>query len=120
MDTEKKKRVLKIAFLLNGFLFLLGGVGLVQDGKWGMAVLQFLAAAFNIMMVLPLFKESVKTRLNVLILGMNVMVTASIAWDYHLSGANYIQYAWLTAAVMSLLALFVYLKKKKPPNPKDN
>jgi hypothetical protein len=44
---------------------------------------------------------------------MNIIVCFSIAIDNMLADKNYIQYAWLAAAIMSLFALIMHYRKKK-------
>ncbi|MBX2841590.1 MAG: hypothetical protein KTR26_07445 [Flammeovirgaceae bacterium] len=44
---------------------------------------------------------------------MNIIVATSVSLDYYLSGKMYIQYAWVLAAVFSLVALIVEFRKRK-------
>ena len=113
---NKKNKLNTIAFSLNGLLFLMGGILLIDDGKLIFAVIQILAAILNIIMALQIKnKKNIKT-LNFILLAMNVIVCISIAIDNILVGKSYIQYVWMIAAIISLVALILQLRKKSLPN----
>lgn len=108
---SRKKRLINFVFSLNGFLFLLGGTGLINDGKLTIGIFQIIAGLINIAMLSSSMKGQVKRFFSGLILFMNVVVAGSIAYDYQTTGAHYIQYAWLVAAIFSLVAFVIYIKQ---------
>jgi len=48
MNPKLKAKIFRFSFLLNAFIFFIGGLGLVEDGKTGLAMLQFVTAVFNV------------------------------------------------------------------------
>ncbi len=111
MDNKRKERLTKIAFFFNGFLFLMGGIGLIGEDKIAFGSIQILAGIINLAMLIRFKNETLKDRLNWLILLMNVIVALSVALDYHWAGKQYIQYAWVLAAVMSVVAMVVQWRR---------
>ncbi len=110
----RKEKLTRAAFLLNGFLFLMGGVDLVQNEKIVFAAIQLIASLLNFGVLAGFKNEKIKKNLNTLILLMNVVVSLSVGIDYHLSGKSFIQYAWYLAALVSIIALVVQLRKSQP------
>lgn len=110
MNSKRKNKFSKIAFLLNGLLFLIAGIGLIKDSKLTLGILQLFAAMINLAMILNFKNEKIKRMLDYAILMMNIVVSLSIAVDYMLVGKSFIQYAWIIAAFVSLIAL---IKKRK-------
>ena len=104
-------KLTRIAFALNGSLFLLGGILLLGDSKYAFAIIQLLAAVLNIAMLLKIRSTKTVNKLNYAILIMNVIVCLSIATDSFMSGKSYIQYAWILAAIVSFVALLIQRKK---------
>jgi hypothetical protein len=110
---NKKNRFTKLAFSINGLLFLMGGISLINDGKSILGVIQLLASIFNITMILKIRNKSSIEKLNYIILAMNIVVCLSIAIDNILAGKLYIQFVWIIAAIVSLVALILQIKRKK-------
>lgn len=110
---KKKKKLTKIVFALNGFLFLMGGVLLISDNKLIFGIIQLVASVLNIGMILKFRDDRTMKKLNYATLAMNVIVCTSIAIDNILVGKMYIQYIWFFAAFMSLVALTIQVKKTK-------
>ena len=110
---KKRSKYTRFAFSLNGFLFLIGGLTLFGDGKIIFGIVQIVAALVNILMVLNFIDRKTKENLNYVTLAMNVIVCISIAIDNILSGKTYIQFVWLIAAGVSLIAFIIQFKKKK-------
>jgi len=110
VNSKRKDKFSKIAFLLNGILFLIAGIGLVNDSKLTLGILQLFAAILNLAMIINFKNERAKGILEYAILTMNIIVSLSIALDYILLGKSYIQYAWIIAAFVSLIAL---IKRRK-------
>ena len=110
---KKKNKLIKIAFLLNGLLFLVGGIVLINEGKLIFGIIQILASILNITMILKIRNKKTIEILNYLILAMNIIVCISIAVDNILANKSYIQFAWIIAAIVSLVAIIVQIKKRK-------
>lgn len=110
---KKKNKLNIIAYSLNGLLFLMGGVLLINDGKLIFATIQLLASILNIIMVLKIRKKRKIEKLNYIILAMNIIVCISVAIDYILANKSYIQFVWFFAAVLSFVALILQMKRKK-------
>lgn len=108
-----KNKLARIAFALNGSLFLMGGILLAGDDKYAFALIQILAAVLNIAMLLRITNSKTVNKLNYAILIMNVVVCLSIAIDSFMVGKSYIQYAWIIAAVVSFVALLIQVKKNR-------
>ncbi|WP_422360014.1 hypothetical protein [Reichenbachiella sp.] len=106
-----KHKLSTIVFVVNGILFFLGGAGLLGEGKVIFGAIQIVAGACNIAILIGTRKSHRRHIINLLILLMNVVVAGSISWDYTLAGKQYIQYAWLVAALMSLAAFAIQLRK---------
>ncbi len=118
MNAARKKRFIRMAFLLNGLLFLLGGLDFFGDDKLFLGMLEIFAGMLNLAMLRKAKPRAVKEFLGYAILLMNVVVALSIAIDYFQMGKSYIQYMWLAAAAMSLIAFFIHFRKKKGVNKK--
>lgn len=106
-----KHKLSTIVFIINGLLFFLGGAGLLSEGKYVFGLIQVVAGISNMAILVGTRKSHRRHILNLVILLMNVLVAGSIAWDYTLAGKQYIQYAWLVAALMSLAAFAIQLRK---------
>ena len=111
MREEKKKRLTRFTFLLNGAIFILSGISLLSDGKEVLGVIQILAGASNILMILPA-ERRLKIKIYYIILSFNILVALATSLDYFIAGKNYIQYAWLAVAVLSAIAMIVQHRKK--------
>ena len=108
---EQKARLTKIVFGLNGVLFLLGGITLLEEAKVVLALIQLIAAITNLAMLPRFIPEARKVYLSIIVLIMNVVVNASIFYDYLMAGKQYIQYVWLLAALLSVVALVVIVRR---------
>tara|TARA_R110000751_G_scaffold4227_6_gene20669 strand:+ start:266072 stop:266440 length:369 start_codon:yes stop_codon:yes gene_type:complete len=113
MNPKLKAKMFRFSFLLNAFIFFIGGLGLVEDGKTGLAMLQFVTAVFNLFMVLGKLSPKKYLRLNYTILGLNILVAASTAFDYYVMGKGKITYVWFFAAAMYAIALGVQIAKQR-------
>ncbi len=109
----RKQRFSRFLFLLNGSLFFLGALTVWPSGRFWLTLVHGLAAVFNGVAFLQFNHPRRKPVLNLLALLMNVAVAGAVALDYHWSGAQYIQYAWVIAAIVSVIALFVQARKTK-------
>ena len=91
----------------------MGGIGLITDNKLIFGFLQILASVLNIYMLIN-FKNEKPTKNNELsVLILHIIVCISISVDFIHSGKLYIQYAWMIAALMSMMALVMQFRKKK-------
>lgn len=52
MKPKLKAKLFIFSFLLSTFIFLLGGLSLLEEGKNALAILQFITALFNLFMLL--------------------------------------------------------------------
>lgn len=105
--------LLRVSFLLSGFLMLMGGLSMLEQDKLAFAAIQLIAAALNLAILIRFKSTRLLKMLNKAILLMNVLVCASVGVDYTLAGKDYIQYVWFFAAVLSLVALQVRYNKDK-------
>lgn len=119
MHPAKKARILKFTFLLNAFVFGVGGIGLLEEHKPVLAGLQLITGLCNLFMVFRFIKPSIKKRLNYTLLLLNILVTASIAIDSFIMGKKYIQYVWVFATIMSGVAFFIQWQKNRPTSLKN-
>ncbi len=111
MALNKKQRLSLITFLLSGFLFILGGITLLEEEKIILGSIQILAGISNI--VILVFKNpSIKGKLEFVILLFNVVVATTVAFDYISEGRKYLQYAWFLAAFLSGVALVMTRKHR--------
>lgn len=113
MNSEKKARIIKITFILNAFLFLLGGIDLIELQQPIFGSLHLLAGFSNLLLVITFKNEILKKKLNYLVLIFNIIVATTIAINCFNNGKQYIQYAWILAALLSLLVLLTQLKQQK-------
>ena len=110
----RKEKLLRFTFILNGFIFLMGGISAMGVGKLWLGAPQLLAGIFNLLMVVQFLGTNPKKYINYLIYLMNAVVAIFVCMDYIQSGTQYIQYVWMFVAVMSLFALVVsYTKENK-------
>jgi hypothetical protein len=107
----RKQRFSRFLFLLNGSLFFLGALTAWPSGRFWLTLVHGLAAVFNGLAFLQFNHPRRKPMLNLLVLLLNVAVAGAVALDYYWSGAQYIQYAWAMAAIVSVIALFIHARK---------
>ena len=100
-------------FALNSFLFIMGAIDTFSQGKILFGGIQLLAGIANFAFLLSLKKEKISLWLNRLVLFMNVVVAIAVGFDQIAAGKEYIQYAWFFAALASLVALLLQIRKEK-------
>ena len=113
MKQERKERINRLVFTLNGFLFVLGGIPLLLEGKPFLGAVQLTAGLANLLLLLPIKQIRAKVWLNRVVLFLNIVVAISVALDYISSGTRFIQYVWLLAALGSVIALWIQVKREK-------
>lgn len=116
MNTKRKNRIIRISFLLNGFLFLMGGVNLMGEQKILFGLIQIIAAILNFGMLTNIKSETNKYHLSISIFIVNIFVAISIAVNYIQSGTQYIQYVWFLVAFLTLGATIIQIRKHKTPS----
>lgn len=92
---------------------MLGGLSLLEEGKYALAILQFVTALFNLFMLLKRISPKRRITLNYIILILNILVAASVALDYYFMGKEKIKYLWFFAAFMYTVALIVKVRKQR-------
>lgn len=108
---KTKNKLAKVAFVLNGVLFLMGGVLLIGEGKNVFGIIQFLASILNIAILLNFRNKRSVSKLNIAIFVINLLVCLSISLDYFLAGKSYIQYLYIVAAIISFVALRIQMER---------
>jgi len=111
MALTKRQRLYIITFLLSGFLFILGGISLLEEKKILLGSIQILAGLCNLI-VLGFKNPLIKNKLELIILLFNIVVAITVALDYVMQGKKYLQYAWLLAAILSGIALLRMRKQQ--------
>ncbi len=112
MNPKTKAKLYRFSFLLNAFIFIMGGLSFLEEGKNALAILQFVTALFNLFMMLKRLSPQMSIKLNYLILILNILVAASVAFDYYSMGRGAIMYPWIAAAIMYTFALIIQYRKK--------
>lgn len=113
MTANRKEKINRIVFALNGFLFIMGAIDPLSQGKLLLGGIQLLAGISNLAFLFSLRKGEPNLWLNRLVLLMNVVVAITVGFDQIAAGKQYIQYAWFFAAFASLVALFIQVRKEK-------
>ncbi len=113
MNRKIKDRLNKFAFLTASLVFILGGIEMLGENKPLFSAIQFIAGFCNIIMVWLINKQTVKLLFEYLILILNVIAAITISVYYFSTGSNYIQYAWILVAVISVLAIVFKRRKKR-------
>jgi len=113
MKQARKERINRLVFTLNGFLFVLGGIPALMEGKPFLGVIQLAAGLFNFLLLLPIKQIQTRIWLNRIVLFLNIVVAISVALDYIAAGTRFIQYVWLLAALGSVIALWIQIKREK-------
>ena len=112
---NRKRKISRILFILNSFLFLISGIDLLTNNKLIFASLQIFAAMLNLSMIVEFKHKQINKKIELLVLVMNIIICIFMAFDYIQSGKSYIQYIWMFAAIMSAIALLIQLQKNKMP-----
>jgi len=112
MNPLKRKRLEKIAFLLNGMIFIFGGMILFDEAKPVAGIIQLVTGLSNLVM-LRLHTEHRKRFVNRIILILNILVAIGVSADYFMTGKKYIQYVWIAVAVISTVNLIIDFRKGK-------
>ena len=115
MNPKTKAKLFRFSFLLNAFIFFIGGLSFLEEGKNVLAILQFVTAIFNLLMLLKRLSPQLRTKLNYLILILNILVAASVAFNYYSLGSGAIKYPWIAAAIIYTIALLVQYRKNNYP-----
>lgn len=110
---RRKERLSKVVFIINGFVFALGAFSYFSQNKLFFALLQLITALLNIFGVISHKRQKIKIYISYLILIFNILVALSISYDLFELGKKYIQYAWITVAIVSFVAIYVQYKKDK-------
>lgn len=113
MKPKLKAKLFRFSFLINAFIFFTGGLSLLEEGKYALAILQFVTALFNLFMLLKRLSPKRRITLNYIILILNILVAASVALDYYFMGKEKIKYLWFFAAFMYTVALIVQVRKQR-------
>ncbi len=113
MKRTLKEGLTRVTFLLNGFIFIIGGTDVIQDNKVLFGIFLLSAAILNLSILIKFSKEKIRATLGKLILLVNIIVAFVTAVDYFISGKKYIQYAWLLIAIMSAIVFGMQLKKER-------
>lgn len=113
MTANRKEKINRVVFALNSFLFVIGALDPLSQGKWLFGCIQLLAGGANLAFLLTMNQEKVNLWLNRLVFIMNIVVAVAIGFDQMAAGKQYIQYAWFFAALASLVALFMQVRKEK-------
>ncbi len=115
VNAKIKAKLFRFSFLLNAFIFFIGGLSFLEEGKNALAILQFVTALFNLFMLLKKLSPKKRITLNYIILILNILVAASVAFDYYFMGKEKIKYLWFFAAIMYTVALIVHIRKQRSP-----
>jgi hypothetical protein len=113
MDQSKRKRPERFSFLLNGIIFIFGGLILFHDGKTILGIIQ-LVTGFSNLVMLRLHTERTRRFVNRIILILNILVAISVSADYFITGKKYLQYVWIAVAAISLVSLIIDFRRRKP------
>ena len=110
MPTPSRKKFVQIALALNGFVFLAGGLLDYSSGHVMLGVGQFIIALLNLILLLRKLATNSQNLVNGLIFLLNVAVAIAISIKCIQEGKQYIQYAWMLAAFVSLVAFIRFFK----------
>jgi ABC-type transport system involved in cytochrome c biogenesis permease subunit len=114
MIDGRKKRFARVAFGLNGALFLLASFDAFEAGKSTLGGVQLVAGIVNLLLLLFSHgRRGVARWLNYLTFIMNCLVALAVASDYRSSGTVYLHYVWYLVAIVSIVALFTTMRKEK-------
>lgn len=113
MSNDRKKRFARLAFGLNGALFLLASFSALQEDKPLLFAVQLIAGVVNLLVLAFSRKPGAVRRLNYLTFIMNFVVALVVAQDYRSGGTDYLHYVWYLVALFSIVALVVVLRKER-------
>lgn len=108
----KEPKRTRFVFILNGLLFMLSAISLVDEEKWILASIQVFASILNFTSLILTNQQRLKYLNGLAVLAMNVVVCSAVAWDYYLAGKVYLPYLWIFAAILSALALILFYRKR--------
>ena len=105
---QKNSKFHRMAFVINGIVFMLGSMVFMEDNKPFFGIVLLLAGLVNLAGLIPRLRNVTGFWVQI----MNIIVAIITAWDYFDSGKKYIQYAWiLVAAFSSFLFIQQYRNK---------
>ena len=109
MKNKLKARLPKINFILGGLLFLLSSLSFFDSGQVPHAII------FLVLGLVKLILLSIQGRnpawVNFLVLGINALGAAIVAFDYQAKDASAIHLVWWLAAGLYTLSLLICLRK---------
>ena len=109
MAFNQKERLIRMSFLLNGFLFVLGALELITSGRVPFGLFQGGIAVMNFLLYSKGREAITKKLLTYGILIANIVVYLTTVSEKVNAGKQLVQYAWLIAAIMTTVALIVYI-----------
>lgn len=105
----RKQRIFRITLILGSFVFAVGALGALSNGNWLLGFPLALGATANLLALL--FLKRFNRSLDALLLFINAITCAITAVQTQAEGAQYLPYAWMLAALISLGAgIYVFVK----------
>jgi len=120
MNRKIKDRMQIFSFLVTCCVFILGGLEMLVEHKPFFGLVQFIAGICNFIMVLLNGKIRIRLLLKYLILILNVFAAITVSVYYFSKGSNYIKYAWILVALLSVIAIIITGRKDRSDIAQDN
>ncbi len=111
----RKRRAVILSSFLNFGIFLTGAFSFITAGKWIFGGIQLITALLNGYVGLRVKQE--KERIPLLFFGLcffNVLTALVIALDYYQEGSDYLHFAWIFVAMVSVISFIIQQKKQEP------
>lgn len=112
MNRKTKTRMRIFSFLITCCVFITGGIEMLGEHKPFFALVQFIAGTCNFLVVFLNRKLTLKLLFEYLILILNVFAAITVSVYYFSIGSNYIQYAWILVAILSVIAIIITARRK--------
>ena len=110
---KRKEKLEKAVYIINGLLFLMEGITLIYKHEIAWAIMHLAASMFNILVIFMAWNRRAFKYFNYLILVLNIVFCTYTSINSALSGKQYIQYVWLLASILTLVALIIQVRRHK-------
>lgn len=103
--------------MLSGFLFIMAGTNLIQEGKSAFGIIQLIAGLSNLAMLIRFKNLNLRDIIEFFVFAMNIVVAFFTARDYVQQDSNYIHFVWIFITIMYsfllLRKIWSYRKEQK-------
>ncbi len=104
-----RRKLAQLSLGISALVFFTGGIYSLTDGTVEYGVFQLLAGAVNLIQLSSWPDSGEQRAMVAFTFILNVIIALTVAWDYYQQGTRFLHFAWVLAAVFSLVGMLVFL-----------